>query len=155
LCGKVREAFKCTTEYKLAVEAMARKEHFVRNIIDVSPSLIYIFDIEQKKYVFLSRAAAEVLGYAESQVREAGFVSSVMDPADWNPFLDHLRRLNGLQIDESADFEYRMRHSNGTWRWFHNRDKVLARNEDCTVREIIGTTTDITERKNAEQENKF
>src|SRR5262245_1430887 len=70
LCGKVREAFKCMTEHKLAVEAMERKEHFVRNIIDVSPSLIYIFDIEQQKYVFLSRAAAEVLGYAESQVRE-------------------------------------------------------------------------------------
>src|SRR5215813_1613481 len=155
LCGKVRDAVQCMTEHKLAVEALERKEHFVRNIIDVSPSLIYIFDIEQKKYVFLSRAAAEVLGYAEWQVREAGFVSSVMDPADWNPFLDHLRRLNGLQTDESADFEYRMRHSNGRWRWFHSRDKVLTRNADCTVREIIGTTTDITERKNAEQENKF
>jgi PAS domain S-box-containing protein len=155
LCGKVREAFKCMTEHKLAVETMRRREHFARNIIDVSPSLIYIFDIEHQKYVFLSRAAAEVLSYAESQVREAGFVSTVMDPADWNLFLDHLRRLNGLQADESADFEYRMRHRNGTWRWFHSRDKVLTRNADCTVREIIGTTTDITERKNAERKSKF
>src|SRR5262249_35166644 len=42
-----------------------------------------------------------------------------------------------------------------TWRWFHSRDKVFTRNEDCTVREIIGTTADITELKNAERKHKF
>src|SRR5262249_52979730 len=33
--------------------------------------------------------------------------------------------------------------------------KVLTRNADGTVREIIGTSSDITERKNAEQKNEF
>src|SRR5262249_46245897 len=41
------------------------------------------------------------------------------------------------------------------WRWFHSRDKVFSRNEDGTVRETIGTATDITERKDAEEKIRF
>ena len=153
MCG-VAKIIRDTTEHKLADEAIERSENFVRNIVDVSPSLMYIFDIEQKKNVFINRAAAEVLGYAEAQVREPGFLSSVMDPADWGPFLDHVRRLGGLQANESADFEYRMRHRDGAWRWFHSRDKVFTLNADGRAREIVGAATDITERKNAEEKLK-
>src|SRR5262245_55921894 len=78
-----------------------------------------------------------------------------MHPDDWSPFLDHLGRLASLRDEETADFEYRMRHNNGAWRWFHSRDKVFTRNADGSVRDIIGAATDITERKIAEEKNKF
>src|SRR5262245_4220814 len=78
-----------------------------------------------------------------------------MHPDDWSPFLDHLGRLASLRDEETADFEYRMRHNNGAWRWFHSRDKVFTRNADGSVRDIIGAATDITERKIAEEKNRF
>ena len=143
------------TEHRLADEMMERGQRFGQNIIDFSPSMIDIFDIEQRKNVFVNRAAAAALDYAEWQVKAPEFVSSVMDPDHWNPFLDHLDRLAGLRDEETADFEYRMRHNNGTWRWFHSRHKVFTRNADGSVREFIGATTDITERKNAEERHRF
>src|SRR6185369_1310971 len=96
---------------------------------------------------FVNASAAGALGYDSWKVNAVDFVSSVMHPDDWNRFFDHLRRLAVLQGKETADFEYRMRHNDGTWRWFHSRDKVFTRNADGSVREIIGAATDITERK--------
>jgi PAS domain S-box-containing protein len=154
VCGFAK-VMRDMTAHKLADQVMERNQRFAQNIIDVSPSLIYIFDIEQKKHVFMNRGAAEALGYTESQVKAPEFVSSAMHPDHWNSFLDHLQRLAGLHDAETAEFEYRMRHSNGTWRWFHSRDKVFTRNADGSVREIIGATTDITERKTAEENNRF
>ena len=51
-----------------------------------------------------------------------------------------------------AGFEYRMLHKDGHWSWFHSREAVFARNLEGGVRQIIGTATDITERKEAEEE---
>src|SRR5262245_55063282 len=78
-----------------------------------------------------------------------------MHPDDWSPFFEHLDRLASLRDEETADFEYRMRHNNGTWRWFHSRDKVFTRNADGSVRDIIDAATDITERKIAEEKNRL
>jgi PAS domain S-box-containing protein len=139
------------TEDKAAGEAMARSQQFLQNIIDISPSLIYIFDIENRKHVFVNRSAAEALGYDPSQMEAVDFVSSVMHRDDWKSFLDYLGRLANLHGEETADFEYRMRHNDDTWRWFHSRDKVFTRHADGRVREIIGAATDITERKHAEE----
>jgi PAS domain S-box-containing protein len=143
------------SEHKVANETIERSRRFMQNVIDVSPGVMYIFDIQERKNVFSNGSAAAALGYAPWQVEAAEFVSSVMHPDDWSPFLDHLGRLASLRDEETADFEYRMRHNNGAWRWFHSRDKVFTRNADGSVRDIIGAATDITERKIAEEKNRF
>jgi signal transduction histidine kinase len=60
-----------------------------------------------------------------------------------------------LRDDETSKFECRVRHSSGDWYWILIRNKIFARNKDGSVREVIGTTTDITERKQAEENAKF
>src|SRR5262249_47969967 len=88
-------------------------------------------------------------------VQDAGFVYSVLHPDDLQPFRTYLERLAQLQDGDTADFEYRTRFGKGTWRWFHSRDRVLSRNEDGSVRQIIGTATDATERKAVEARTAF
>jgi PAS domain S-box-containing protein len=139
------------TENKAAVESIERSQRFLQNIIDISPSIIYVFDIEKRKHVFVNRSAAAALGYDPWQVEAVDFVSSVMHPDHWDAFLDYLRRLANLHGEETAEFEYRMRHKDGAWRWFHSRDKIFTRNADGSVKEIIGAATDITERKHVEE----
>jgi PAS domain S-box-containing protein len=154
VCGFAK-VIRDMTRHKLADEVRHRSQSFMRDIIDVSPSLMYIFDVEQRKNVFVSRGAAAALGYLESQAKAPDFVSSMMHPDHWNAFLNHLARLKGLPDGETADFEYRMRHSDGSWRWLHTRDKIFTRSADGRVREVIGAATDITERKNSEERNRF
>ena len=49
-----------------------------------------------------------------------------------------------------VDTEYRLRHVNGDWRWTHVR-AVPVLHPDGTVREWVGMNSDITERKQAEE----
>src|SRR5262245_31470229 len=126
------------------------------DITEASPCVIYIFDIRERRNVFVNRGIAAMLGYSdETDVKKAEFIRSVMHPDDWQPFLDYLGRLADLADKETAEFEYRMRNSSGAWRWFCSHDKVLTRNDDGTVRESIGTATDITQRKDTEEKIRF
>ncbi|GAB4456117.1 MAG: hypothetical protein OHK0029_13520 [Armatimonadaceae bacterium] len=48
--------------------------------------------------------------------------------------------------------EYRVRHRDGSWRWFLARDTVSEWDAEGNPRRIVGTAQDITERKQIEQE---
>jgi C4-dicarboxylate-specific signal transduction histidine kinase len=49
------------------------------------------------------------------------------------------------------ELEYRIRHADGSLRWFLTRGTVV-RNPDGTLRRVVGTAIDVTERKKAELE---
>ena len=53
---------------------------------------------------------------------------------------------------EIFDVEFRMRHRDGRWLWIHDRGKVVRRGPDGKVLRMIGTHTDITQRKAIEEE---
>jgi len=139
-----------------AIKAIIDGQCFVQNIIDALPSGISIYAVRQKRIVFINRAVADTLGsVSDGELPEPGFIRSVMHPDDWKPFVDHVRGFGGLGENETAEFEFRWSVSTGVWRWFHTRDKVFSRNQDGSVREIISTVIDITERKNAEDDARF
>jgi PAS domain S-box-containing protein len=144
------------TERKIVEDALRESQRFAQQIVEVSPSVIYIYDIQKRKTVFVSHSIAEALGYDPTQDEQREeFMKSVMHPDDYQSFLSHLSRMAGLRDDETSTLEYRMRHIIGDWYWILSRNKVFSRHNDGSVREIIGTATDITERKHAEENAKF
>jgi len=144
------------TERKRVEDALRESQRFVQQIVEVSPGVIYIYDMRQRKNVFVNRSIAKTVGYDQAQdARGEEFIQSVMHPDDWQSYLSYLSRMALLRDDETSKFECRLRHSSGDWYWILIRNKVFARNKDGSVREIIGTTTDITERKRAEENAKF
>jgi PAS domain S-box-containing protein len=144
------------TERKIVEDSLRESQRFAQQIIDLSPSVIYIYDVRRRKNVFVNRSMAEALGYDPAQdAHWEEFFHSVMHPDDYQSFLSYLSRMARLRDDETSTFEHRMRHSSGDWYWILSRNRVFARNKDGSVREIIGTATDITERKHAEEHAKF
>src|SRR6267142_6524900 len=138
------------------IKARIEDQRFVQNVIDGLPSGVSIYDVRQKRIVFINRAVADALGSVSGQeLPEPGFIRSMMHPDDWPPFVDHIKGLSGLGEGETGEFEFRCCVTSGAWRWFHARDQVFRRNEDGSVREIISTVIDITERKNAEDDARF
>ncbi len=127
----------------------------MQRIVEISPGVIYIFDIVEGKYIYTNRNIAAALGYDPSKASESGFVQSAMHPDDWEPFIDHSRRFANLRDDETIEFDFRLMRQDGEYGWFHSRHKVFARNEDGSVREVIGTISDITERKYGEEKARF
>lgn len=49
-------------------------------------------------------------------------------------------------------FEFRMRCKNGNYKWLLSKGKIIEKHDDGTARRIIGTHTDINQRKMAETE---
>lgn len=52
---------------------------------------------------------------------------------------------------EFMDFEFRMRHKSGEWRWMQCRGNAVKRDEQGKVVRIVGTTVEIHSRKEAEE----
>ena len=145
-----------TTRRRLADQALRERHRSLQHILAVSPVVLCVHDVRQKRNVYVNRGAAAALGYAVGQESQNGdFLRSAMHSDDWPQYLDHLQRLAGLGDEETAEFEYRLRHSNGSWRWFQSRDRVFTRSADGAVREIIAAASDITERKSAEERARF
>jgi PAS domain S-box-containing protein len=139
-----------------AIKAVIEGQRYVQNVIDGLPSGVSIYDVRQKKIIFINRAVAAALGSVSGQeLPEPGFIRSMMHPDDWQSFVDHVKGFSGLGEGETGEFEFRCYVNSGAWRWFHARDQVFRRNEDGSVREIISTLIDITERKNAEEDARF
>ncbi|MFP4681036.1 MAG: PAS domain S-box protein [Chitinispirillaceae bacterium] len=118
-------------------------------ILDRIPNLIYIFSLKHSQTVFLNRALVAYMGYSIEETRYLGshVFENLMHPEDQPGIHEHNRSLYDLNDDESAEIEFRMRSKNGDWRWFRNTHVAFSRESDGTVREVLGSAVDITERK--------
>jgi PAS domain S-box-containing protein len=67
--------------------------------------------------------------------REANHAAYLRHERDEVPFYDHA---------------YRIRAANGEWRWMHERGRIVERHADGRPRRMVGTQTDITERRRLE-----
>ncbi|MDH6186937.1 PAS domain S-box protein [Polaromonas sp. CG_23.6] len=132
---------------------LAKSEHFLRRLTDVTLGAIEVFDLDQQRTLYVNRSIATQLGYSDEEIADmgAGLVPALMHPDDLPQFVAHRQSLCSLADHETADFEYRLREHSGGWRWMQNRDVVFARHATGAVSQIIGNALDISERKTAQE----
>ena len=102
--------------------------------------------------VYFSKRWKAMLGYKNNEI-EGNFTS-------WEKLVhpdDHLLVMN--KLDEHLkgkttqyDTEYRLQTKNGDWVWILDRGKVVEWDGDGSPLRMVGTHTDITERKKVEEE---
>ncbi|MBA3582100.1 MAG: PAS domain-containing protein [Gammaproteobacteria bacterium] len=125
---------------------------FVKAIYDTSPNAIYLFDVIERKTLFNSRGALQVLGYSTQQLIDMGgeLLPAVMHPDDAAHMEQHFAALLHSNDNETPlEATYRLKANDGQWRWFHSRDSIYERDADGRVRLIVGTAQDITEYQTA------
>jgi PAS domain-containing protein len=89
-----------------------------------------VYDVPAGRNVYVSAHAATVLGYDATEALRADsseFLTRVMHPEDHAGPAGQIARLGRGRDGEILDYEYRMRHRSGEWRWFLSRNAVLAR----------------------------
>jgi PAS domain S-box-containing protein len=101
--------------------------------------------------IFYSRRCREMLGYAEDALsNRANDLLDMLHPEDRPQTVAALAdHLEGRTPAYTA--EYRMRCSDGDWKWLLARGMAVSRDDGGKPLRIIGTHTDITPRKEAEQ----
>ncbi len=134
-------------------KALLEARRFTEQITEIMPSVLYVYDFNERRNVFVNREVVSSLGYTQAELQEGPVdpVMRFMHSDDQAQFGAHMARVLTLPDATVAEFTYRMRHADGRWRWFQSRDAVFARNPDGSVRQVVGTATDITAIKVAEE----
>lgn len=102
--------------------------------------------------VFRSQQWRALLGYAAEDLGETlDDWASRVHPDD---YARSWRIIQAVVRGEIAEFsvEHRMRTKDGSWRWVHDRGRAMEVGPDGVPTRLIGTLTDITERRRAESE---
>lgn len=140
------------TDKKKTEEQLCRSQHFIQRIAETTPGLLYVHDLIERRNVYINRNATEQLGYTPEQIyaMEASVLPSLIHPDDFAGVPRHLERFNTASDTDILEFEYRMQHANGEWRWFCSREIIFKRTEFGLPQQIVGISQDITERKSIE-----
>ena len=136
-------------ERKQAEEPLGDRQHLLQQLAEMSPGLLYLYDVVEQRNIYINARSLDWLGYPPETVLAMGrdFMTQVMHPDDLAQMPAHFERLNTAQEGSFFELEYRIRHVSGEWRWLSSRDTVFTRTPQGQVREILGTAQDITERK--------
>jgi PAS domain S-box-containing protein len=111
---------------------LLRTRRFAERVADISPAIVYVFDYQEMRNVYVNREATTSLGYTPGQIAAMGsdVVDRLIHPDDRAGHRAQVERVKALADGETVEWEYRMRRADGEWRWFLGRDAVFARDAD-------------------------
>lgn len=126
------------------LELQERNQNYQR-IIDSQPVIFWKVDLSQDRVTFVSHEAEAILGYPVTQwTTEPHFFTKRIHPDDLSLVKDAMRQDH--QQEAHIEIEYRVRHFNGTYRWF--RDVLHIPEDYPESKEVMGMLVDITDKKN-------
>jgi PAS domain S-box-containing protein len=135
------------TEFQLR-----ERQHFIERITNTVPGIVYVYDLIEQRNVYANLQLAETLGYAAAEVQDMGdqFFPQLMHPEDFARLSQQMTKIAALADGETLEFEFRMRHANGEWRWLSDRATVFTRTPEGHPHQMLGCAQDITARKQIE-----
>ncbi|MFB2835150.1 PAS domain-containing protein [Floridanema evergladense] len=138
-------------QLSLNEQKLQESQRLLQQIIDTIPGILYIYDLEENRNVYVNQQISDVLGYTPQQIQAMGemLFLRLVHPEDLVKFPAHIEQCYSLPEGEVLELEYRMQRANGEWCWLSGRIIVFNRNADGSPRQILGTAYDITKRKQA------
>ena len=132
--------FYDVTQYKKNEKKIEEKQKFIESILNVSPSMIYIYDLVEKKNIYSNKDMVSILGYTHEELNEMGddLIKELMHPKDYKIYLTvtlpKYKRLKKRPLKS----EYRMKHKNGRWVRLMATEVIYKRDEKGKPTQIIG-----------------
>jgi PAS domain S-box-containing protein len=141
------------TERKRAEAALNANLEFAQRIADISPAILYVYDLAEGRSFYRNREIGTLLGYSPDEVVAMGgnSVPTLMHPADRLRLPAHFAKARALKDGEKEAFEFRLKAVNGEWNWFYTEDAVFERDGDGKATRLIGAAVDINARKRSEE----
>lgn len=134
-----------------SAEALRASEERWKFAIDGSGDALFDWDIGSGS-IFLSPRWYDMFGYPQNAFADVlGEWRRRIHAEDIEAVMECLQRCIDGNIDNYIA-EYRLRCRDGSWKWTLARGLVVSRNTDGTASRMIGTQSDISERKRMENE---
>jgi len=138
------------TERIIAEEALKKSEKRWQLALKSNNDGIYDWDLEKNK-MFYSARWKEMLGFSESEISDhPSEWMTRLHPDDFEQVMFTNLHYQPQEHNPLFTIEYRMRCKDGSYKWILDRGQILYDYQGEEVR-IIGSYTDITERKESEE----
>ena len=143
----VSSTIRDITERKRAEEKIRQSEAELRQLIDVIPQQVAVFDADWSP-LFANQREREYTGLTIEEMQSKDAVARIIHPEDVTK-LESMRERAFLDA-APCETEVRIKGRDGQYRWFLIKDNPL-RDERGRVLRWYGTRTDIEDRKQAEE----
>ena len=136
---------------RAAEEKLKLSEERQREVLENSLDAVYKRDFRTNGYEYISPVFIHLTGYTPEEMKTLPLetVIGLIHPDDVPEVERTLTRAISKETGQANQVEYRFRHKNGGYRWFIDRFTVVYDNQNKPVA-LIGSISDITERKQAE-----
>lgn len=144
------------TERRDAELALQESRNFVRNIARTIPNIIYIYDLDLDRCIYLNDHLHSVLGYTDEDIAamDGHVLMSMLLPEELPKMYQHIHKVIEARDGEILEVEYLVKNKAGAQRNLRCRESVFKRKENGQVIQVIGSAEDITQLHNYTQELK-
>ncbi len=143
--------------YKAQIDDLLAQKSFAEKIINVMPSIVYIFDLQTQSIIYVNDQVKDILNLTPDEFKAMGatFYTQVMHPDDLPMLMAAQGRVDTLKDNELVELEYRVRTRASSYRWVSDRICIFSRDEAGKVQRVLGVATDIDDRKRAQENVRF
>jgi len=141
------------SDRKQAELDLKASEAFRRQVMELAPISLYIYDFTMGQLVYCNSSYEASLGYSLTEIQAMGetFLTTLYHPDDRDRIEAHDRQVLADREGRVYELEYQCRRKDGSTLTAYSREVVLTRNADGTPRQVLGFGVDITERKAIEE----
>jgi PAS domain S-box-containing protein len=135
------------TERKRMERLLEQRQHLLQKILDTEPGTVYIYDLEERRNVYVNRHWLSTFGYTAEETQAMGeeLAALIFHPDDLALIEEHHANWRHANEGEIRTIQYRVRAKTGEWRWVDSREVAFTRDETGFVKQILGIAHDVTD----------
>ena len=146
------------TRHRAAVDELRQSRHLLRQVLDVVPNLIAVFDLRQHRTTYTNRRIETLVGYTSEEVLAfpPGYLlPRLLPPESLACYQANLEAVAQLPDGQVRTVEFTARHRDGSIRWLHSTHAPFDRDAHGQTISIISVTEDITEQRAADEQHRL
>ncbi len=145
--GSILGGFMLDVTYRrFTEESLRESRYFIEQIASASPVILYLYDVAERRCLYLNGLVDKILGYSTWNLVEMSplFTLALAHPAEFDAHVAHFENLARATEGQVVEWEFRLRGAGGNWVWLHSRDTVFKVCPDGRPLQVVAVATDIT-----------
>ncbi len=136
-------------ERRLAEADLRKAQQKLAHVVSASPAITYLQSVRNSHYLpaWVSQNVEALTGFLPPEALHEQWWWNQLHPEDRNRVL---AEMDQLERKKRITQEYRFQHRDGSYLWLRDEKRLLCDSSGRSV-EVVGTWSDITERKQAEE----
>ncbi len=145
--GSILGGFMLDVTYRRYTEESLRESrYFIEQIASASPVILYLYDVAERRCLYLNGLVDKILGYSTWNLVEMSplFTLALAHPDEAAAHAAHFENLATAREGQVIEREFRLKGANGNWVWLHSRERVFKVAIAGEPQQIVAVATDIT-----------